>query len=100
MTLTGSLSITGDLVVNGKLNVTGPKTGFLADHFINRAGGPLERGDLVVLDEKGASHYFGLDSRIPLVEVSLSDTPHDTRVCGIVHEPVLSDAELSDFDRS
>jgi hypothetical protein len=97
----GSLTLAnGDLTLsNGTLHAP-HKVGCVEDRFINRDGSNLQRGDVVVLHSASSEHYYGRNSEIPLIEVQLTDSPMDTRVCGIVDEPSLADSQLSDLDRS
>jgi hypothetical protein len=81
-------------------NVNGTKIGYVADRFINRDGVALERGDVVVLHSTPSSQYCGSNSRVPLVEVQLAESAMDTRVCGIVDEPSLTDTKIGDLDRT
>lgn len=87
-------------IYNGLHVVSGPKTGYVADRFVNRDGSKLERGDVVVLDADTTAQTFGVGRRIPLPEIQLAEVANDTRVCGIVDEPTLPDSQLTDLDRS
>lgn len=97
----GNVTITqGGLNISNGTLYSSFKSGCVQDRFINRDGLNLQRGDVVVLHSTPAAHYFGPDSRIPLIEVQLTDSAMDTRVCGIVDEPSLPDKELGDLDRT
>jgi hypothetical protein len=72
----------------GDLFVSGSKSGYVVDHFVNQTGDMLEEGDVVIVNGRGASHYLGTGNRIPIPEVDLTDQAYDTRVCGIVVKPV------------
>jgi hypothetical protein len=75
-----------NVLINGRLQVTGPKTGYVADQFVNNIGETLEQGDVVVIGANQSSLFYGLNNSIPIAEVDLTDTAYDTRVCGIVCE--------------
>jgi hypothetical protein len=78
----------------------GVKVGYVADRFVNRNGATLERGDVVVVHSNPSSQCCDANARVPLVEVELSSTEMDTRVCGIVDEPVLPEARIGSADRA
>jgi hypothetical protein len=78
---------------NGDLSCAGSKAGYVVDYFINRAGGAVEQGDVVVVGEQSTTRYVGTDNNIPLPEVNLTDQAYDTRLCGIVAR-VLTEADL------
>ncbi|MFH1860620.1 MAG: hypothetical protein ABH870_06375 [bacterium] len=71
----------------------GPKSGYVADHFINKLGKSLEQGDVVIIGKNQVSLYYGMNNNIPIPEVDLSDTSYDTRICGIVDGVSLIDIE-------
>jgi hypothetical protein len=96
----GGASISGNLFVSGNISAGGSKAGYLAERFVARTRKPLERGDVVVLHSRSCAHYYGLDNRIPLPEVHLTDKVGDTRVCGIVDEPDLDASDTPGIDRS
>jgi hypothetical protein len=75
-----------DVLINGRLQVLGPKTGYVADQFVNNLGETLEQGDVVVIGANQSSLFYGMNNSIPIAEVDLTDTAYDTRVCGIVCE--------------
>jgi cytoskeletal protein CcmA (bactofilin family) len=95
----GSQTIQGALLVKGNMQVLGSKSGYVVDHFYCRAKKPLARGDVVVLHTKPNVIYYGLGSRIPVVEVTLAGKASDTRVCGIVDEPALDASATPGLDR-
>lgn len=95
----GNQTIAGSLLVEGNLQVWGSKSGYVVDHYYSRAKRPLTRGDVVVLHTKPNVIYYGLDSRIPVVEVTLATKAGDTRVCGIVDEPALDASATPGLDR-
>ncbi|HUA58217.1 MAG TPA: hypothetical protein VML19_05645 [Verrucomicrobiae bacterium] len=95
-----ALEVNGNVHITGWMWAEGGKFGYVADRFIYRGSQPLERGDIVVLHSAPAGGSYGVTSRVPLIEVDLTTTPLDTHVCGIVDEPVLSDAQIADLDRS
>jgi hypothetical protein len=92
ITPAAALDISGDVHISGKLTVTGPKTGYVADRFVYRGSDSLERGDVVVLHPQPVKSNAVL-GRVPVVEVCLTDQQQDTAVCGIVDEPELAPAE-------
>ncbi|PWU14371.1 MAG: hypothetical protein C5B50_17480 [Verrucomicrobia bacterium] len=99
----GNANISGTLsaVVLSATVLTAPfKLGCVADFFINRDGGSIERGDVVVTHPKPAATYYGLDGSIPLVEVQLTDQTHDSRVCGIVEDANVDATKLQGLDVS
>lgn len=81
-----SVSVWDTLIVNGNLRVTGNKSGYVVDQFINKVGQSLEQGDVIVIGKNQASGYYGLDNNIPIPEVDFTDKAYDSRVCGIVAE--------------
>jgi hypothetical protein len=89
-----------DLFVLGNLIVEGSKSGFVADRYFCRAKKPLERGDVVVLHSRSSAVFYGKDNRIPMLEVVLANKAGDTRVCGIVDEPALTEQQTRGLDRS
>jgi len=62
----------------------GPKNGYVTDIFANGSGGELHTGDLVKLTPAGAKRFHGVDDKIPVSEVTLSDKDDDPMVIGIV----------------
>jgi hypothetical protein len=70
--------------VLGTLTVTGKKTGFVVDHFVNRLGETVEVGDVVIIDAAQPAYHYGVDDAIPVPEIDLARRAYDTRVCGIV----------------
>ncbi len=96
----GSATVNGNLFVNGTISASGSKAGYLGERFIHRSRKPLQRGDVVVLNSKPTTHFYGLDNRIPIAEVQLANKAHDTHVCGIVDEPVLDDQQIHGIDRA
>jgi len=89
------LEVNGDLTVTGTMRA-GAKVGYVVDDFINRHGGALEQGDVVVISENQSSLYYGLKANLPIPEVDLAQEAYDTRVCGIVDElnvPILPPSE-------
>ncbi len=69
---------------NGDLYCAGSKAGFVTDYFVNRVGDTLEQGDVVVISPQPVAYYSGSQNNIPILEVDLTETAYDTRVCGIV----------------
>ncbi|WP_158786708.1 hypothetical protein [Granulicella sp. L46] len=88
------------VTVNGKLKVTGSKSGYVVDRFLSRTKKQFQQGDVVVLHAKPSPLFYGVENRIPLVEVTLATKAGDTRVCGVVDEPVLSADEILDLDQN
>jgi hypothetical protein len=86
-------------ISNGLHVLSGPKSGYVADRFVNRDGVKLERGDVLVLHAGATAQSCGVGGRIPLAEVQLTEAAFDTRVCGIVDESVLPDSQIADLDR-
>lgn len=75
-----------DVIVQGDLIVHGSKSGYVIDRFVNKSGGGVQQGDVVVLGKGAAEIHYGLDDNIPVPEVDLTTKPYDHRVCGIVAE--------------
>jgi hypothetical protein len=94
------LEVNGGVIVDGNLTVNGSKSGYVADRFYSRAKKQFEQGDVVVLHTKPTALFYGVENRIPLVEVTLSTKFCDTRVCGVIDEPVLSGDRISDLDKT
>jgi hypothetical protein len=95
----GGLTVSsGNVTFNGNLHVLGSKTGYVVDQFIHRGKRQLERGDVVVLHAQAAKVFYGVEGRIPLVEVAQSTKSNDPRVCGVVDEPSLGADETSSLD--
>jgi len=69
---------------DGTLYVAGAKTGYVVDYFVNKVGERLEQGDVVVISARQPEYYSGTDNNVPLIEVDLTQTAYDKRVCGIV----------------
>jgi hypothetical protein len=97
LTVNGAVVLTGAVKINGGLTVTGAKSGYVADRFVYRGDEPLRRGDVVVLHSRPAT-LISTESRIPLIEIMLSDKAGDPAVCGIVDEPQLDAEQLADLD--
>ncbi|MGK5169325.1 hypothetical protein [Geodermatophilus sp. CPCC 205761] len=72
----------------GNAFFAGSKGGYVVDYFVNAVGGPLERGDVVVLRRSPPVASYGTSGAIPIPEVDLTDEAHDGRVCGIVADAV------------
>jgi len=77
----------------GVLRCSGAKGGYVVDNFINAAGDTLEQGDVVVISRNPVERFTGVNGKIPLPEVDLTDQAYDTRLCGIV-DSVLVDSSL------
>jgi hypothetical protein len=86
--------------VGGDIVADGSKAGYVADRFFSRTKKPLERGDVLVLHSRSSAVFYGKENRIPVIEVALANKPGDTRVCGIVDVPELSEQQTPGFDRS
>jgi len=98
-TINGNLTVNGNVTANGyAFTAMGSKSGYVADRFYSRAKKHFEQGDVLVLHTKPTAIYYGIENRIPLVEVTLATKFGDTRVCGIVDEPVLAADRASDLD--
>jgi hypothetical protein len=78
------LHVVGNVRIQGNLTVTGAKSGYVADKFINNLGETLEEGDVVCIGDSQATGRYGVNDRIPIPEVDLAQRANDTRVCGIV----------------
>ena len=88
-TVGSNLEVQGDLDVDGNLYVSGSKSGYITDRFINQSGDLLEQGDVVILGENSAEVCYGLDDNIPVPGVDLTTTAYDRRACGIVSEILI-----------
>jgi len=84
--------------VGGTIGAGGGKGGYVVDRFINGKSRKLERGDVVIVHDGSVDHFYGLDNRIPILAVEIANKAEDTRVCGIVDEPVASPSALRDLD--
>jgi hypothetical protein len=73
----------------GNAFFAGGKGGYVVDYFMNAVGGKVERGDVVVLAQGGATLHYGSQNNIPIPEVDLCAREYDTRVCGVVADFVL-----------
>ncbi len=80
------LQVNGNLEVLGNLSVTGSKSGYVVNRFVNRLNETVEQGDVIVISENQSSLYYGLNNNIPVPEIDLAQTAYNTRVCGIVCE--------------
>lgn len=69
---------------SGQAFFSGGKGGFITEMFVNAVGDPVEQGDVVVLSDVPATHFYGTGNAIPLMEIDLGKVAYDTRVCGIV----------------
>jgi hypothetical protein len=83
--------IAGNLTVDGTTTFTGPKVGFLVDTFLNRAAGPLDIGDVVVVAEGEAATTDR--PLIPTPAVQLATDAYDSRACGIVNQAAAPGAQ-------
>ena len=82
-----ALTIGGGAVrVDGTLTVTGAKSGYVVDQFVNKYEEALEEGDVVMIAGNSAPLHYGMDYKIPVPEVDVTQQAYDTRVCGIVSE--------------
>jgi hypothetical protein len=76
----------GALTVNGKLTVTGGKSGFIVERFVNAYDDTLEEGDVIVIAEDQSDLSYGERDAIPIPEADIASEAYDRRVCGIVSE--------------
>lgn len=97
LSVKGAVVLTGAVKINGSLTVTGAKSGYVADRFLYRGEERLERGDVVALHPHPTGGMPS-NSRIPLIEIYLTDQLGDPAVCGIVDEPSLEADQLEDLD--
>lgn len=96
----GNTHVGGNLSVTGNITATGSKSGYVVERFLSRAKKPLDRGDVVALHTKPSTVYYGVQNRIPIIEVVLANKAGDTRVCGVVDEPTLSENDTPGLDRN
>ena len=76
---------TDALVVEGSAKITGGvSSGHLVETFINASGEDLHTGDLVRLAGTPVKRFHGVDDKIPVSEVTLSDEAAQATVIGIV----------------
>jgi hypothetical protein len=99
ITAVGAMTVGTNLWVSGSIGAGGSKSGYVVDRFLSRAKKPLARGDVVVLHTHPSTIFYGLDDRIPLIEVTLATKASDTRVCGIVDEPSLPEGQTPGLNR-
>lgn len=78
----GEVTVGSNLQINGSINATGGKGGFVMDKFVNALGESLEEGDVIVLGRNQAALHYGKNN-IPVPEVDTTEQVYDTRVCGI-----------------
>jgi hypothetical protein len=78
--------IAGTTVVSGVLKVLGGKVGYVVDQFINKLEETLEEGDVVVISQNQSTLRYGQHENIPIPEVDLAQSVHQTSVCGVVCE--------------
>ncbi|MBC1190758.1 MAG: hypothetical protein EWV83_13210 [Microcystis sp. M_OC_Ca_00000000_S217Cul] len=95
-TISGALTVTDQLTVNGGAKFTGPKTGYVVDAFVNASEQRLRTGDLVTLKGTPIHHFYGDNNKIPVPEVTLADTENDSRVIGIVDRESIPDQNSPD----
>ena len=82
---TKMLSVTqAGVSIAGTLTVSGAKSGYVVDFFVNAVGDTLEQGDVVVIGGAPVSRNYGAYGDIPIPEVDRTTRAYDTRVCGIV----------------
>ena len=72
----------GAIFVNGNLNVTGSKSGYVVDAMQNLDSSPLEPGDVVVI----VGHSAPVAGNIPVITVKKATTANDSGVVGIVDQ--------------
>jgi hypothetical protein len=72
------------LYVEGHVTITGGKSAYVTDVFVNRSGQILRTGDVVKLTGNGTVRFYGIDNRIPVPEVALADSESDPLVIGVV----------------
>jgi hypothetical protein len=72
------------VTIGGTLTVTGAKSGYIVDFFVNGVGETLQQGDVVVIGGTSVARRYGAYGDIPIPEVDLTTRAYDTRVCGIV----------------
>jgi len=95
----GNVFVAGKLTVSGDMQVSGNKSGYVVDNFINGVGDTLEQGDVLVISSTDSSHYSGRNNNIPVIEADLTDQAYDSRVCGIV-DGVVTENELPLVDET
>lgn len=94
---TAKLHVGGNAYIDTSLSCntltirSGAKPGYVYDHFVNRAGDPVEQGDVVVIGATDTTEYWATGSNVPIPEVDLATQAYDTRVCGIVDKVVTED---------
>lgn len=88
-----SLKLSGNLEVEGNLNVGGAKSGYVTDLFINDDNHDLEVGDVVIID-KESGLFYGKENNIPVVSISLSKDEYDSSVCGII-SGIINESEFN-----
>lgn len=91
-----ALRVDGDVLINGGLQTTGQKSGYVVDSFINASGQRLHTGDLVRLKGTPVARFTGLNNKIPVVEVTLADQESDSRVIGIVDQEAPPAGDVPD----
>jgi hypothetical protein len=89
-----ALRIDGDVLINGTFR--GTKDGYVVDTFINASGLRLRTGDLVRLKGTPVARFTGLDNKIPIPEITLTDQENDSRVIGIIDREVAPSGDMLD----
>lgn len=72
------------LYVHGNAYFSGNKGSYVVDIFVNGSGHRLETGDIVKLKGTPVKRFHGTNNKIPVAEITLSDTENDPTVIGIV----------------
>ena len=84
------------LFVQGTARFTGAKTGYVVDSFVNASGKRLQTGDIVKLKGTPITRFLGDNNKIPVAEISLSDTENDNMVIGIVDGEAIPEPDAPD----
>ncbi len=88
---TSSSYVAGGLFVNGNLNVSGSKTGYVVDIMQNVGSEALSQGDVVVIVGSSAP----AQGTVPVVSVKKASSAYDTGVVGVVDQVLqVPSAEL------
>lgn len=92
------LYVYGNMYVTGDMQISGQKSGYITDRFINQSGDLLEQGDVVTLSKQSVEVYYGKNNNIPVPEVDLTNKAYNSSVCGIVSE-ILVEQPTQQLDK-
>ena len=86
----------GRVAIAGTLTVSGAKTGYVVDTFVNASGKQLHTGDVVKLKGTPITRFQGESNKIPVAEVTLADNENENLVIGIVDREAIPEHDVPD----